>query len=116
MDRAHLGLDGPGQVDGGRAGGQQQVAAFLQMRLEAGRPRGLECGELHAVAGGRADEPGAAHVHVANGVGHGLDIADVLDDEMVRKVALVDDPHRPVVAGILPDCAVMPSLDLHRAT
>ena len=112
----HL-LQGPGQVDGGGAGGVQPFGGGLDKGsiVLGAALRGGDGGDVHPPGSGGADERGAAHVHVLDGGGGLFDGAQGFDDELVGQVALVDDLDGLRVVRFGPDGAVGLSVDLHGA-
>ena len=112
-----LPLDRPFQVDGGGPGGVQPRAVPDERRHEGigRRARRVQCGEVHAVARRRADQPGAAQVHVGDRDRHLFDRGQILDDEAMGQVALIDDLDDARIVLFEPDGAVVVAVCEHRA-
>ena len=100
----------PAQIDrGGPCRGQQLMGRLHRRvaRIGAGRQR-------HAIGGGRPDQRRAAHLHVADGAGGVVDIAQGQGLEGMGQARLVDDADGPAV-GLDPDGAMGNAADLHIA-
>ena len=77
---AHFGQR-PGEVDRGRAGRAEYRGGAVERRVR----RVLGDRERHAVGGGRADQRGPAHLHVADRARRLVEPGQPRDDQLVRQ-------------------------------
>jgi hypothetical protein len=90
LQQRGISIERPAQVDRRGPGG---VSGTPRRRPDG--VRGIErASPGHAIGGGRADQRRAAHAHFHDRVGEILQRVHLLDAEIVRQPALVDDLQR----------------------
>ena len=91
------------------------IAVTLMGSAISGIQIGFEGCQVHSVTRGCTNQARAAHMHFANGRGHFRHRPHLLDHELVRQVALVDELDHAFVTALGPNGPVMLALDVHES-